>query len=62
MRRFEREADRMAFTLTGISQTMINVLKLLAKDNLINLHHPYPELAAKCFHKLALGFTSVIKG
>jgi STE24 endopeptidase len=41
MRRYEREADRMAFELTGISQPMINALKRLAKDNLSNLH-PHP--------------------
>jgi len=41
-RRFEREADRMAFDLTGTSQPMINALKRLAKDNLSNLHpHPW---------------------
>jgi STE24 endopeptidase len=42
MRRYEREADRMAFELTGDSQPMINALKRLAKDNLSNLHpHPF---------------------
>ena len=41
MRRYEREADRMTFELTGISQPMINALKRLAKDNLSNLH-PHP--------------------
>jgi len=42
MRRYEREADRMAFELTGNSQPMINALKRLAKDNLSNLHpHPF---------------------
>jgi STE24 endopeptidase len=41
-RRYEREADRMAFELTGTSQPMINALKRLAKDNLTNLHpHPF---------------------
>lgn len=41
-RRFEREADRMAFALTGTAQPMINALKRLAKDNLSNLHpHPW---------------------
>jgi STE24 endopeptidase len=41
-RRFEREADRMAFDLTGTSQPMISALKRLAKDNLSNLHpHPW---------------------
>ncbi len=42
MRRYEREADRMAFDLTGSSRPMINALKRLAKDNLTNLHpHPW---------------------
>jgi STE24 endopeptidase len=42
MRKYEREADRMAFELTGDSQPMINALKRLAKDNLSNLHpHPF---------------------
>ncbi len=41
MRKYEREADRMAFELTGISQPIINALKRLAKDNLTNLH-PHP--------------------
>ncbi len=41
-RRFEREADRMAFDLTGTVQPMISALKRLAKDNLSNLHpHPW---------------------
>ncbi|MHB8138410.1 MAG: M48 family metallopeptidase [Smithellaceae bacterium] len=41
-RRFEREADRMAYDLTGTSQPMISALKRLAKDNLSNLHpHPW---------------------
>ena len=41
-RRFEREADRMAFDLTGSVQFMIIALKRLAKDNLSNLHpHPW---------------------
>ena len=41
-RRYEREADWMAFELTGTSQPMINALKRLTKDNLINLHpHPF---------------------
>jgi STE24 endopeptidase len=41
-RRYEREADRMAFELTGTSQPMIKALKRLAKDNLTNLHpHPF---------------------
>lgn len=42
MRRYERQADEMAFELTGTSQPMINALKRLAKDNLANLHpHPF---------------------
>ncbi|MCX5848173.1 MAG: M48 family metallopeptidase [Deltaproteobacteria bacterium] len=42
MRRYEREADKMARELTGTSQPMINALKRLAKDNLTNLHpHPW---------------------
>jgi STE24 endopeptidase len=41
MRRFEREADRMAVELTGTSQHMISALTRLAKDNLANLH-PHP--------------------
>jgi STE24 endopeptidase len=41
MRKYEREADAMAFQLTGDSQPMINALKRLAKDNLSNLH-PHP--------------------
>ena len=41
MRRYEREADRMAFELTGTAQPMISALKRLAKDNLTNLH-PHP--------------------
>jgi len=41
MRKYEREADKMAFELTGISQPMISALKRLAKDNLSNLH-PHP--------------------
>jgi STE24 endopeptidase len=41
MRRYEREADKMAWELTGTSASMINALKRLAKDNLANLH-PHP--------------------
>jgi STE24 endopeptidase len=41
MRRYEREADRMAVELTGASEHMISALKRLAKDNLANLH-PHP--------------------
>lgn len=41
-RRFEREADKMAFELTGTAKPMISALKRLAKDNLSNLHpHPW---------------------
>jgi STE24 endopeptidase len=41
MRRYEREADKMAQDLVGTSEPMINALKRLAKDNLSNLH-PHP--------------------
>ena len=41
MRRYEREADRIACDLTGTSAPMIDALKRLAKDNLANLH-PHP--------------------
>jgi STE24 endopeptidase len=42
MRKYEREADAMAFQLTGDPQPMVNALKRLAKDNLSNLHpHPF---------------------
>ncbi len=42
MRRYEREADRTAFELTGTAEHMISALKRLAKDNLANLHpHPF---------------------
>lgn len=41
-RHFEREADRMAYELTGTSRPMIIALKHLARDNLSNLHpHPW---------------------
>lgn len=40
-RRYEHEADKMAHELTGTSESMINALKRLAKDNLSNLH-PHP--------------------
>ncbi|HPE07249.1 MAG TPA: M48 family metallopeptidase [Smithellaceae bacterium] len=41
-RHFEREADRMAFDLTGTAKPMVSALKRLAKDNLSNLHpHPW---------------------
>jgi STE24 endopeptidase len=41
MRRYEREADRIAVELTGTAVPMISALKRLAKDNLANLH-PHP--------------------
>jgi STE24 endopeptidase len=41
MRRYEREADKMAVELTGTPDHMISALKRLAKDNLANLH-PHP--------------------
>jgi STE24 endopeptidase len=41
MRRYERQADGMAFELTGTSQPMVKALKRLAKDNLSNLY-PHP--------------------
>jgi STE24 endopeptidase len=44
MRRYEREADRMAVELRGTSRHMISALKKLAKDNLANLH-PHPLYA-----------------
>ena len=44
MRRFEREADRIAVELTGTPEHMISALKRLAKDNLANLH-PHPLYA-----------------
>lgn len=37
-RHFEREADRMAFDLTGMAEPLISALKYLAMDNLSNLH------------------------
>ncbi|MEO5359348.1 MAG: M48 family metallopeptidase [Nitrospirota bacterium] len=40
-RRYERQADRFAVTLTGRSDKMISALVKLAKDNLSNLH-PHP--------------------
>lgn len=43
-RRFERQADRFAFDLTGSSAPLAEGLKRLAKDNLANLH-PYPAYA-----------------
>jgi STE24 endopeptidase len=44
MRRFEREADEFAYTLTGTVAPLCNALKRLAKDNLSNLH-PHPLYA-----------------
>lgn len=42
VRRFEREADRMAVEMTGTSRHLVGALKRLAKDNLANLHpHPW---------------------
>jgi len=41
MRRYEREADRIACELTGTAAPMIDALTRLAKDNLANLH-PHP--------------------
>ncbi|MGD0022833.1 MAG: M48 family metallopeptidase [Smithellaceae bacterium] len=41
MRRYEREADRIACNLTGTAAPMIAALTRLAKDNLANLH-PHP--------------------
>ncbi len=43
-RRFERRADRFAFTLTGRTGPLIAALRRLAKDNLANLH-PHPLYA-----------------
>jgi len=41
-RRYEREADFMAWKLTGKTTPMIDALRRLAKDNLANLHpHPF---------------------
>jgi STE24 endopeptidase len=44
-RRFEREADRFAFELTGNKDAMAEALIKLSKDNLSNLH-PHPLYAA----------------
>lgn len=44
-RRFEREADRFAFFLTGNNESMTTALIKLSKDNLSNLH-PHPLYAA----------------
>ncbi len=66
-RRFEREADRMAFDLTGTAQPMINALRRLAKDNLSNLHpHPWyvwfyyshPPLVERIEYLLAMDYKS----
>ncbi len=43
-RRFEREADRFAFSLSGNNKSMISALIKLSKDNLSNLH-PHPLYA-----------------
>jgi STE24 endopeptidase len=43
-RRFERQADKFAYDLTGTAKPMIQALKRLAKDNLSNLH-PHPLYA-----------------
>jgi STE24 endopeptidase len=44
-RRFEREADRFAFFLSGDNESMVSALIKLSKDNLSNLH-PHPFYAA----------------
>jgi STE24 endopeptidase len=44
-RRFEREADRFAYSLSGNNESMISALIKLSKDNLSNLH-PHPLYAA----------------
>jgi STE24 endopeptidase len=44
-RRFEREADGFAFSLTGDNESMISALIKLSKDNLSNLH-PHPLYVA----------------
>ncbi|OGP90243.1 MAG: hypothetical protein A2031_05280, partial [Deltaproteobacteria bacterium RBG_19FT_COMBO_43_11] len=41
-RRYEREADQIAWELMGTAGPMIDALKRLAKDNLANLH-PHPS-------------------
>ncbi|HPD57500.1 MAG TPA: M48 family metallopeptidase [Smithellaceae bacterium] len=41
-RRYEKEADFMAWQLTGTAAPMVDALRRLAKDNLANLHpHPF---------------------
>lgn len=66
-RRFEREADKMAFELTGSTHPMISALKRLAKDNLSNLHpHPWyvrfyyshPPLAERIEYLKAMDYKS----
>jgi STE24 endopeptidase len=44
-RRFERQADRFAWMLSGNKEAMISTLIKLSKDNLSNLH-PHPLYAA----------------
>ncbi len=44
-RRFEKEADRFSFQLTGNRDAMASALIKLSKDNLSNLH-PHPVYAA----------------
>jgi len=44
-RKFEREADRVAVSMTGDKNAMIGALVKLSKDNLANLH-PHPLYAA----------------
>lgn len=44
-RRFEKEADRFSFQLTGNREAMASALIKLSKDNLSNLH-PHPVYAA----------------
>lgn len=44
-RRFEKEADRFAYKLTGDSESMASALIKLSKDNLSNLH-PHPLYTA----------------
>ena len=43
-RRFEKEADRFSYTLTGKKEAMASSLVKLSKDNLANLH-PHPVYA-----------------
>ncbi len=44
LRRFEREADRYSYALTGSTEPLRSALKRLAMDNLANLH-PHPLYA-----------------